>query len=226
VKKTLVSWSSGKDSAWLVHVLGSQTDVEIGALMTTINEPAQRVAMHAVRVELLEAQAAALGLPLWTTPIPSPCPNEAYESAMAGAVARAVSEGFTHVAFGDLFLEDVRRYREERLAGTGLTPIFPLFGADTAALAREMIGGGLRARITCLNPKLLDRSFAGREFDAALLADLPPEIDPCGERGEFHTCSYDGPMFRHAVPIETGITIERDGFVFTDLTLCLDQLVI
>jgi uncharacterized protein (TIGR00290 family) len=224
--KTLVSWSSGKDSAWLVHMLRSRRDVELGALMTTINEPAQRVAMHAVRVELLEAQAAALGLPLWKIPIPSPCSNEAYESAMAGAVGRAVGEGFTHVAFGDLFLQDIRRYREERLAGTGLTPIFPLFGADTAALAREMIRGGLRARVTCVNPAVLDRSFAGREFDAAFLSDLPPEIDPCGERGEFHTCSYGGPMFRHAVPIETGITVDRDGFVFTDLTLGTHQLVI
>ena len=183
MKKVLLSWSSGKDSAWLVHVLRSRGDIEIGALMTTINEPAQRVAMHAVRVELLEAQAASLGLPLWKIPIPSPCPNEAYEQAMAAAVARAVADGFTHAAFGDLFLEDVRRYREERLAGTGLTPIFPLFGADTAALAREMIAVGLRARITCLNPNVLDRSFAGREFDAALLNDLPPEVDPCGERG-------------------------------------------
>lgn len=225
MKKTLVSWSSGKDSAWLVHVLRAQDDIEIGALMTTINEPAQRVAMHAVRVELLEAQAAALGLPLWKIPIPSPCPNEAYERAMAAAVARAVAEGFTHVAFGDLFLADVRRYREERLAGTGLTPLFPLFGADTSELAREMIRSGLRARITCLNPKVLDRAFAGREFDGALLAALPPDIDPCGERGEFHTCSYDGPMFQHAVPIETGVTVERDGFVFTDITLGTEQLV-
>ena len=144
--KTLVSWSSGKDSAWMVHVLRQRGDVEIGALLTTINEPAQRVAMHAVRVELLEAQADALGLPLWKMPIPSPCPNEIYERAMADAVARAVAEGFTHMAFADLFLEDIRRYREERLAGTGLTPIFPLFGADTAALAREMIAGGLGAR--------------------------------------------------------------------------------
>ena len=217
--KCIVSWSSGKDSAWLVHVLRSRSDVEIGALMTTINGPAQRVAMHAVRVELLEAQAAALGLPLWKILIPSPCPNEAYEQAMAAAVARAVAEGFTHVAFGDLFLEDVRRYREERLAGTGLTPMFPLFGADTAALAREMVASGLAARITCVNPAVLDRRFAGRDFDAALLADLPPDIDPCGERGEFHTCSYDGPMFHDAVPIETGDTVDRDGFVFTDLTV-------
>src|SRR6185295_561078 len=163
--KCLVSWSSGKDSAWLVHVLRAAGDVELGGLLTTINEPAQRVAMHAVRTELLEAQADALGLPLWQVPIPSPCSNEIYEQAMGRAVERAVSEGFTHVAFGDLFLEDVRKYREERLAGTGLTPLFPLFGAGTALLARDMIEGGLRARITCLNPKVLDRSFAGREFD-------------------------------------------------------------
>jgi uncharacterized protein (TIGR00290 family) len=214
--KTLVSWSSGKDSAWMVHVLRQRADVQLAGLLTTINESAQRVAMHAVRVEVLEAQAGALGLPLWQIAIPSPCPNEVYERAMGEAVARAVAEGFTHVAFGDLFLEDVRRYREERLAGTGLAPLFPLFGADTARLAREMIAGGLRARITCLNPKVIDRGFAGQEFDAALLAALPPEIDPCGERGEFHTCAYAGPMFSRAVQIETGITVERDGYVFTD----------
>ena len=217
--KTLVSWSSGKDSAWTVHALRQRGDVEIAGLLTTINEAAQRVAMHAVRVDVLQAQADALGLPLWQIPIPSPCPNEVYERAMAAAVQGAVAEGFTHVAFGDLFLEDIRRYREERLAGTGLTPLFPLFGADTPALAREMIAAGVRARITCLNPKVLDRSFAGREFDAALLADLPPGVDPCAERGEFHTCAYDGPMFSRPVPIETGVTVERDGFVFTDLTI-------
>jgi uncharacterized protein (TIGR00290 family) len=219
VKKTLVSWSSGKDSAWTVHVLMQQPDVEIAGLLTTINESAQRVAMHAVRDDVLQAQADALGLPLWRIPIPSPCPNEVYERAMAEAVTRAVGEGFTHVAFGDLFLEDVRRYREERLAGTGLTPLFPLFGSDTAVLAREMIAGGLRARITCLNPKVVDRGFAGREFDAALLSELPASIDPCGERGEFHTCAYGGPMFSREVAIETGITVERDGYVFTDLMI-------
>ncbi len=219
MKKTLVSWSSGKDSAWMVHVLRQRGDVQIAGLLTTINESAQRVAMHAVRVDVLQAQADALGLPLWKIPIPSPCPNEVYEQAMSEAVARAVGEGFTHVAFGDLFLEDVRRYREERLAGTGLTPLFPLFGSDTAALARGMIAGGLRARITCLNPKVIDRGFAGREFDAALLAELSPAIDPCGERGEFHTCAYAGPMFSHELPIETGVTVERDGFVFTDLVI-------
>jgi uncharacterized protein (TIGR00290 family) len=222
MNKCLVSWSSGKDSAWLVHVLRGRGDVEIGALLTTINEPAQRVAMHAVRVALLDAQADALGLPLWKLPIPSPCPNEVYEAAMQGAVVRAVAEGFTHVAFGDLFLHDIRRYREERLAGTGLTPLFPLFHpdeSDTPRLAREMIAAGLRARITCVNPRQLDRRFAGRDFDAALLADLPASVDPCGERGEFHSFAYAGPMFSRPIPIESGIVVDRDGFVFADLTL-------
>jgi uncharacterized protein (TIGR00290 family) len=219
--KTLVSWSSGKDSAWMVHTLRQRGDIEIGALLTTINESAQRVAMHAVRVDVLQAQAEALGFPLWMVPIPSPCPNEVYEAKMRDAVARAVAEGFTHAAFGDLFLADIRKYREERLAGSGLTPLFPLFGtdADTPGLARRMIAAGLRARITCLNPKVMDRRFAGREFDAALLEDLPREIDPCAERGEFHTCAYAGPMFNHPVAVETGITVERDGYVFTDLCI-------
>ena len=199
--KTLVSWSSGKDSAWLVHVLRQRRDIEIGAVLTTVNEAFGRVAMHAVRTELLEAQAEALELPLWTAPIPFPCPNDAYERAMARVVERAVAEGFTHVAFGDLFLEDVRRYREERLAGTGLTPLFPLFGADTPALAREMIAAGLGAIITCIDPKVLDPSFAGREFDARLLDDLPLSVDPCGERGEFHSFAYRGPMFRRAIDV-------------------------
>jgi uncharacterized protein (TIGR00290 family) len=216
--KTLISWSSGKDSAWLVHTLRQKPDIELGALLTTVNESAGRVAMHAVRVELLEAQADALGLPLWKVFIPYQCSNEIYERAMADAVARAVSEGFSHVAFGDLFLEDVRRYREDKLAGSGLTPIFPLFGAHTKALAREMIAAGLRARLTCVDPKQLDRSFVGREFDAALLRDLPFSADPCGERGEFHSFAYDGPMFSRPIPIESGEVVERDGFVFADLT--------
>lgn len=217
--KTVVSWSSGKDSAWMVRVLRARGDVEIGALLTTVNEPAARVAMHAVRVELVEAQARALGLPLRTVPIPSPCPNEAYERAMSEAVRRAVGEGFTHIAFADLFLEDIRRYREERLAGSGLTPMFPLFGADTTALALDMVASGLGARLTCVDPRAIDRRFAGREFDAELLADLPASADPCGERGEFHTFAYRGPMFSEPIPIETGVTVERDGFVFTDLLL-------
>jgi diphthamide synthase (EF-2-diphthine--ammonia ligase) len=207
----------------MAHVLRHQPHVQLAGLLTTINQDAHRVAMHAVRLDVLEAQADALALPLWQVPIPSPCPNEVYERAMAETVARAVAEGFTHIAFGDLFLEDIRRYREERLAGTGLTPMFPLFGADTRTLAKEMIAEGLRARITCLNPAVIDRTFAGREFDLALLDDLPASVDPCGERGEFHTCAYAGPMFTQALPIETGVTVERDGYVFTDVMLAASR---
>lgn len=216
--KTLVSWSSGKDSAWMVRVLRQQRDVELAGLLTTVNEVYQRVAMHAVRVELLQAQADALGLPLWQIPIPFPCPNGAYEQAMAAAVRRAVEEGFTHIAFGDLFLEDIRRYRETQLAGSGLTPVFPLFGLDTTTLAHAMVAGGLRARLTCVDPKVLDPRFVGREFDAALLDELPTAVDPCGERGEFHTFAYDGPMFARPIPVESGEVVEREGFVFADLT--------
>jgi diphthamide synthase (EF-2-diphthine--ammonia ligase) len=194
-------------------------EYEIGGLLTTVNEVFDRVAMHAVRTELLRAQADALGLPLRIVHIPSPCPNEAYERAMGAAVAQAVAEGFTHCAFGDLFLEDVRRYREEKLAGTGLTPIFPLFGSDTTALAQTMIAAGLRARITCVNPKVMPRELAGRDWDARLIAELPPGADHCAERGEFHSFAYAGPMFSAPIPIESGVVVERDGYVFADLTL-------
>jgi uncharacterized protein (TIGR00290 family) len=217
MKKVLISWSSGKDSAWLVHVLRAGGDVELRALMTTVNAPAQRVAMHGVRVALLQAQAEALGLPLWDVPIPSPCPNAVYARTMAMVVARAVAEGFTHMAFGDLFLEDIRQYREAQLEGTGLTPIFPLFGMNTAALARTMIAGGMRARLTCVDPNAVDAGFAGRDFDAALLDALPASVDPCGERGEFHSFAYEGPMFAHPIGIVTGEVVERDGFVFADV---------
>ena len=201
----------------MVHVLRRRPDIELAGVLTTVNEKYQRVAMHAVRVELLQAQADALGLPLRKIPIPSPCPNEVYERAMADAMSRAVGEGFTHMAFGDLFLEDIRRYREEKLAGTGLTPIFPLFGADTAKLAREMVAGGLKARLTCVNPKVLDRAFAGRDFDTSLLDELPASVDPCGERGEFHSFAYAGPMFSTPIAIKSGEVVERDGFVFADV---------
>ena len=217
MNKCLISWSSGKDSAWMVHMLRQQPDIELAGMLTTVNEKYQRVAMHAVRVELLQAQADALGLPLWQIPIPSPCPNEIYERCMEAAVARAVSDGITHMAFGDLFLEDIRRYREDKLAGTGLTPIFPLFGADTTRLARDMVAGGLKARLTCVNPKVLDAKFAGRDFDSLLLDELPSTVDPCGERGEFHSFAYAGPMFSKPIAITSGDVVERDGFVFADV---------
>jgi len=188
-------------------------------LLTTINEAFDRVAMHAVRADLLRAQADAAGAPLWPVPIPFPCSNEAYERAMRAAVDRACTEGISAIAFGDLFLEDIRRYREERLRDSGLLPLFPLWGLPTAALAREMIGAGLRARITCVDPKQLPAEFAGREFDASLLDDLPAGVDPCGERGEFHTFAYDGPMFARPLPLKSGEVVARDGFVFADFTL-------
>jgi uncharacterized protein (TIGR00290 family) len=215
--KTLVSWSSGKDSAWLVHVLRRTPGVEVAALLTTVNASARRVAMHAVREELLREQADALGLPLRTLQIPQPCSNEEYQRVMGTAVLEAVAQGFTHVAFGDLFLEDIRRYREEQLAGTGLSPLFPLFGLETHRLARDMIAAGLRARLTCVDPRALDRRFAGREFDTALLEELPDGVDPCGERGEFHSFAYDGPMFARPIGVVAGGVVERDGFVFADL---------
>jgi len=215
--KTLLAWSSGKDSAWSLHVLRAAGDVEVVGLLTTINQAFDRVAMHAVRSELLRAQAAAAELPLWTVPIPWPCSNDAYEAAMSAALDRARGEGVGAVAFGDLFLEDIRRYREERMAATGLTPLFPLWGRPTEPLAREMIAGGLRARLTCVDPRSLDARFAGRDFDATFLAELPATVDPCGERGEFHSFAYDGPMFARPIPIRSGEVVTRDGFVFADL---------
>jgi uncharacterized protein (TIGR00290 family) len=218
MKKTMVSWSSGKDSAWMLHVLKRDPSIEIGGLLTTMNEQFDRVAMHGVRRRLVEAQAGAAGVPLRTVPLPWPCTNEEYEARMRRAVAQAEAEGFTHVAFGDLFLEDVRRYREDKLAGTGLTPLFPIWGIPTDRLAAEMVENGLRSVLTCVNPKHLDRSFAGREFDRALLADLPADVDKCGERGEFHSFAYDGPMFHHPLAVTVGEVVDRDGFVFADVS--------
>jgi uncharacterized protein (TIGR00290 family) len=215
--KTLLSWSSGKDSAWALHLLRQRSDVHVVGLVTTINAAFDRVAMHGVRRSLVEAQADAAGLPLHLLPIPNPCSNEAYEAVMGGFVARQVAEGIQAMAFGDLFLEDIRRYREARLAGTGLAPIFPVWGADTAGLAREMIAAGLMAHVACLDPRKLHESFAGRRFDQALLDDLPAGVDPCAENGEFHTFASAGPMFRRAIPISVGETVTRDGFVFCDL---------
>jgi uncharacterized protein (TIGR00290 family) len=216
--KILISWSSGKDSAWMLHTLRQQHAAEVAGLLTTTNEVFDRVAMHAVRRELLQAQADAAGLPLHVVPLPWPCSNEEYEQRIGAAVAGFVADGFTHVAFGDLFLEDVRRYREDRLAGSGLEPLFPIWKAkSTADLAEDMIAGGLQARLTCIDPRKLDRGFAGRTFDRSLVADLPVGADPCGENGEFHSFAFAGPMFNHPIPVRLGEVVERDGFVFADL---------
>jgi uncharacterized protein (TIGR00290 family) len=214
--KILLSWSSGKDSAWALHVL-RRDGQHVAGLLTSMNEVAGRVSMHGVREEIVRAQAAATGLPLFTIPLPWPCTNAIYEERLRRAVDAAVRDGFTHVAFGDLFLEDVRTYREERLAGTGLTPLFPLWGRPTDALAREMIAGGLRARIATLDPRVMPRELIGAEFDEALLAKLPAGVDPCAERGEFHTCAIAGPMFSEVLDVTAGEVVEREGFLYGDL---------
>jgi len=215
--RALVSWSSGKDSAWALHEVRRAGDVDVVGLLTTVTDPFSRVAMHAVREELLDAQAAALRLPCRKVRLPWPCPNETYEARMAEALADARAAGVTHVVFGDLFLADIRAYREEKLAGTGIAPLFPLWGRDTAALARTMIEGGLRATLTCVDPRSLDARFAGRAFDGGLLAELPAGVDPCGENGEFHSFAWAGPMFDAPIPVAPGEVVVRDGFVFADL---------
>jgi uncharacterized protein (TIGR00290 family) len=217
--KILLSWSSGKDSAWALHLLNQQYPGAVAALLTTVNEAMDRVAMHGVRRSVLEAQAHAAGLPLHVVHIPHPCPNEIYEAQMRAAVADARASGFTHAAFGDLFLEDIRRYREEKLAGTGLVPLFPVWGIPTGELAGQMIDGGLRARLACVDTRKLDDSFVGREFDRTLLRDLPESVDPCGERGEFHSCVYAGPMFKRALALESGETHAAAPYVWADLAV-------
>jgi uncharacterized protein (TIGR00290 family) len=216
MKRVLLSWSSGKDSAWALHVLRQQPGIELVGLLTTLNTEFQRVAMHGTRRAVLEAQAEAAQLPLWVVPLPWPCSNAIYELLMAEACDRAIREQVDAIAFGDLFLPDIRAYRETQLKPTGLEPLFPLWEIPTDFLAREMIAGGLRAKLVCVDKKQLPGSFAGRDFDAALLNDLPPEIDPCGERGEFHTCVNDGPMFAVPVNLEAGEIVDRDGFVYAD----------
>ena len=215
--KLLLSWSSGKDSAWTLHVLRQQNQYEIVGLVTTINENFARVAMHGVREELLAAQAVAAGVSLWRVPLPHPCPNAEYEKRMRALIERATAAGVTHMAFGDLFLEDIRAYRIKQLAGTGIAPVFPIWGRDTTRLARDMVCAGLRAKLSCVDPGRLAREFAGRTFDDSLLDELPADIDPCGENGEFHSFCFAGPMFHRPIAVQTGEVVERDGFVFADL---------
>ena len=217
--RVLLSWSSGKDSAWALHRLRQQAELEVVGLLTTFNSAAARVAMHAVRESLVIAQATATGLPLWPVALPYPCNNDQYADIMRAVIHRALAAGITHLAFGDLFLEDIRAYRETMLADSGITPVFPLWGsaADTPALAREMLAGGLRAVLTCVDPNQLPAAYSGRYYDAALLAALPVTVDPCGENGEFHTYCFAGPMFAHDIAITIGEQVTRDGFCFTDV---------
>jgi uncharacterized protein (TIGR00290 family) len=215
--KAFVSWSSGKDSAFAVCEARRLGLAEIVGVVTTVNERFDRVAMHGVRSELLDRQITALNLPAIKVLIPSPCPNEVYEERMADACAAVKAAGVQHLIFGDLFLEDIRAYRERTLAALGITPIFPLWGRNTRRLADDMIGCGLVAHVVCLDPKQIPASFAGRRFDAALLQEMPAHIDPCGENGEFHTVVTQGPMFSAPISVSIGQTVERDGFVFTDV---------
>ncbi len=217
-KRILLSWSSGKDSAWALHLLRQSQELDVAGLLTTVNEKFGRVAMHGTRLEVVRAQAAAANLPLWEIPLPWPCANADYEHAMSAACERAFQQGISAIAFGDLFLEDVRRYREDRLSGTGLEPIFPLWGMDTRQLLGEMLDSGLKARIVCVDPSKLNSSFAGKEL-AEVANDFPLAIDPCGENGEFHTVVHAGPMFRQPLPLENGEVVTRDGFVYADFTL-------
>jgi uncharacterized protein (TIGR00290 family) len=219
VPKVILSWSSGKDSAWALHTLRQHGDLEVVGLLTTFNEAFDRVAMHAVRRELVEAQAALVGLPLQTVMLPYPCTNEVYEARMGEAISEAKDSGITHMAFGDLFLEDVRAYRVRLLAGTGIEPLFPLWGTpeDTPGLARRMVTGGLGAVLTCVDPAQLGEEFLGREYDEGLLADLPVGVDPCGERGEFHTFCHRCPEFKDPIPVAIGEFVHREAFWFADL---------
>jgi len=221
MKRILLSWSSGKDSAWSLHLLRRHGEYEIAGLLTTFNQAANRVAMHAVRRELVEAQADAAGVPLWAVDLPWPCSNADYERIMKAQCEAAVAAGIEAVAFGDLFLTDIRAYREKQLESTALNPVFPVWGLPTRELATSMIQAGVRARLTCVDPRQLAPEFAGREFDQQLLADLPSGVDHCGENGEFHTFVYAGPMFDRAIPVESGEIVTRDGFVFADIKMRL-----
>ena len=213
----LLSWSSGKDSAWALYLLSKRTDVRVVALVTTFNHAADRVAMHAVRRSLVHEQARRVRLPLWPVELPWPCSNVHYEELMRAVCKRAMDEGIGAIAFGDLFLQDIRDYRERQLAGTGLEPLFPVWQIPTRQLATDMLAAGVKAKITCVNPAQLDKAFAGRDYDAEFIAQLPSHVDPCGENGEFHTFVYDSPVFTEPISVETGEILERDGFVFADV---------
>jgi len=215
--RAAISWSSGKDSAFALREVRRLGLARVEAALTTINEAADRVAMHGTRRSLLDAQIARLGLPLVDVPLPWPCPNDSYEARMAGAAEALGARGITHVVFGDLFLEDIRAYREARMEKAGLTPLFPLWGRDTATLAREMLAAGLEAYIVTLDPKRLDPALCGRRWDAALIAALPDGVDPCGEHGEFHTAVTAAPIFSRPIPVSPGERVTREGFVYADL---------
>ncbi|RKH41859.1 adenine nucleotide alpha hydrolase [Corallococcus llansteffanensis] len=217
--KALVSWSGGKDSAWTLHTLRQQGDVEVVGLLTLVDDGSHRVSMHAVSIPLLQKQAEAAGVPLWMVSVPDPCPPEVYAAAMADVLKRASAEGISFVAFGDIFLEEVRSYREERLQGTVLKPLFPLWGRNSLELAREMLAAGVLARITSVDPRLLAPSFVGSTFDTAFIDALPSGVDACGELGEFHTFAFAGPMFKERIPVMPGAVSQNHGFYFADSTL-------
>ena len=217
--KALISWSSGKDSAFALHEVRLTGEFDVVGALTTVTETFARVSIHGVREEILRAQLDAAGLPPRIVPIPYPCPNEIYETRMGEAVAGAVRDGITHIIFGDLYLADIRAYREQKLMGTGITPVFPLWERPTLPLAQAMIDSGLEAYLASVDLKKLPAHFAGRKFDAGLLADLPDGVDPCGENGEFHTCVVAGPMFSKRLAVVTGERVERDGYAYCDLVM-------
>lgn len=216
-RKALLSWSSGKDSAWALKTLREDPRINLAGLFTVVNETYGRVAMHSTRLALLRRQAASAGLPLSVINIPYPCDNERYASIMRGFIEDSLANGVELMAFGDLFLEDVRRYREDQLSGTGVTPIFPLWDIPTRTLAEQMFSAGVKAYVSCVDPRKVPAAMAGRQWSRRMIDELPDGADPCGENGEFHTVVVDGPFFRSPIPVKIGETVERDGFVFADI---------